>query len=160
MEEEQKENKYQIYKKRKSVQKSIYIPENLNEMVVKYQMEKEFTSYSEAIIYILKEFFKVEANKDNITVITEILRNVIRQELNSKFERQIALEVKSAKNGLASTYLLSKILASIFNTDEDTEFMRNAIHEANAIGYKAIKNYDIKNDFEKLANLQIKGEDV
>lgn len=108
---------------------------------------------------ILKEYFRVQANKDNITMITEILRKVIKQELDTKFERQIALEVKGVKNGLSNTYLLAKILSVLFNSDDDKEFIRNVIKEANAIGYKAIKNYDIKNDFERLANLD-KGEDL
>ncbi|MBS5863315.1 MAG: hypothetical protein KIC54_01335 [Clostridium sp.] len=155
--EEKKEQKVTKYKKSKAKQKTFYISDKLNKTLINYQSEKQYTSFSETMNNILKEYFSVQANKDNITMITEILRNVIRQELNSKFERQIALEVKGLKNNLSNSYLQAKILSVLFNSDDDKEFMRNAIKEANAIGYKAIKNYDIKTDFEKLANLD-KGE--
>lgn len=155
--EEKKEQKVTKYKKSKAKQKTFYISDKLNKTLINYQSEKQYTSFSETMNNILKEYFSVQANKDNITMITEILRNVIRQELNSKFERQIALEVKGLKNNLSNSYLQAKILSVLFNSDDEKEFMRNAIKEANAIGYKAIKNYDIKTDFEKLANLD-KGE--
>lgn len=155
--EKKKEQKVTKYKKAKAKQKTFYISDKLNKTLINYQSEKQYTSFSETMNNILKEYFSVQANKDNITMITEILRNVIRQELNSKFERQIALEVKGLKNNLSNSYLQAKILSVLFNSDDDKEFMRNAIKEANAIGYKAIKNYDIKTDFEKLANLD-KGE--
>lgn len=155
--EEKKEQKVTKYKKAKATQKTFYVSDKLNKTLINYQSEKQYTSFSETMNNILKEYFSVQANKDNITMITEILRNVIRQELNSKFERQIALEVKGLKNNLSNSYLQAKILSVLFNSDDDKEFMRNAIKEANAIGYKAIKNYDIKTDFEKLANLD-KGE--
>lgn len=155
--EEKKEQKVTKYKKAKAKQKTFYISDKLNKTLINYQSEKQYTSFSETMNNILKEYFSVQANKDNITMITEILRNVIRQELNSKIERQIALEVKGLKNNLSNSYLQAKILSVLFNSDDDKEFMRNAIKEANAIGYKAIKNYDIKTDFEKLANLD-KGE--
>lgn len=141
------------YKKAKAKQKTFYISDKLNGILTKYQAEQQYTSFSEMMNNILKDFFNVQANKDNITMITEIIRTVIRQELNSKFERQIALETKSLKNNLSNSYLQAKILSVLFNSDDDKEFMRNAIKEANAIGYKAIKSYDIKTDFEKLANL-------
>lgn len=154
MEDNENENgKINKYKKTKAKQKTFYISDKLNKTLINYQSEKQYTSFSETMNNILKEYFSVQANKDNITMITEILRNVIRQELNSKFERQIALEVKGLKNNLSNSYLQAKILSVLFNSDDDKEFMRNAIKEANAIGYKAIKNYDIKIDFEKLANL-------
>ena len=156
MEDNEKE-KISKYKKSKAKQKTFYISDKLNKTLINYQSEKQYTSFSEMMNNILKEYFSVQANKDNITMITEIIRNVIRQELNSKFERQIALEVKGLKNNLSNSYLQAKILSVLFNSDDDKEFMRNAIKEANAIGYKAIKNYDIKTDFEKLANLD-KGE--
>lgn len=155
--EEKNEQKVTKYKKAKAKQKTFYISDKLNKTLINYQSEKQYTSFSEMMNDILKDFFNVQANKDNITMITEILRNVIRQELNSKFERQIALEVKGLKNNLSNSYLQAKILSVLFNSDDDKEFMRNAIKEANAIGYKAIKNYDIETDFEKLANLD-KGE--
>ncbi|CDE10249.1 unknown [Clostridium sp. CAG:354] len=155
--EEKKEQKVTKYKKAKATQKTFYVSDKLNKTLINYQSEKQYTSFSETMNNILKEYFSVQANKDNITMITEILRNVIRQELNSKFERQIALEVKGLKNNLSNSYLQAKILSVLFNSDDEKEFMRNAIKEANAIGYKAIKNYDIKTDFEKLANLD-KGE--
>ncbi|HIT24006.1 MAG TPA: hypothetical protein IAD45_06280 [Candidatus Faecimonas intestinavium] len=155
--EEKKEQKVTKYKKAKAKQKTFYISDKLNKTLINYQSEKQYTSFSETMNNILKEYFSVQANKDNITMITEILRNVIRQELNSKIERQIALEVKGLKNNLSNSYLQAKILSVLFNSDDEKEFMRNAIKEANAIGYKAIKNYDIKTDFEKLANLD-KGE--
>ena len=152
MEDNEKE-KISKYKKSKAKQKTFYISDKLNNTLINYQSEKQYTSFSEMMNSILKDFFSVQANKDNITMITEIIRNVIRQELNSKFERQIALEVKGLKNNLSNSYLQAKILSVLFNSDDDKEFMRNAIKEANAIGYKAIKNFDIKTDFEKLANL-------
>jgi|GEM_PF-3860265 len=155
--EEKNEQKVTKYKKAKAKQKTFYISDKLDKTLLNYQSEKQYTSFSEMMNDILKDFFNVQANKDNITMITEILRNVIRQELNGKFERQIALEVKGLKNNLSNSYLQAKILSVLFNSDDDKEFMRNAIKEANAIGYKAIKNYDIKTDFEKLANLD-KGE--
>ena len=155
--EEKKEQKVTKYKKAKATQKTFYVSDKLNKTLINYQSEKQYTSFSETMNNILKEYFSVQANKDNITMITEILRNVIRQELNSKFERQIALEVKGLKNNLSNSYLQAKILSVLFNSDDEKEFMRNAIKEANATGYKAIKNYDIKTDFEKLANLD-KGE--
>lgn len=155
--EEKKEQKVTKYKKAKATQKTFYVSDKLSKTLINYQSEKQYTSFSETMNNILKEYFSVQANKDNITMITEILRNVIRQELNSKFERQIALEVKGLKNNLSNSYLQAKILSVLFNSDDEKEFMRNAIKEANAIGYKAIKNYDIKTDFEKLANLD-KGE--
>ena len=155
--EEKNEQKVTKYKKAKAKQKTFYISDKLDKTLLNYQSEKQYTSFSEMMNDILKDFFNVQANKDNITMITEILRNVIRQELNGKFERQIALEVKGLKNNLSNSYLQAKILSVLFNSDDDKEFMRYAIKEANAIGYKAIKNYDIKTDFEKLANLD-KGE--
>lgn len=158
MEDKEKE-KISKYKKTKAKQKTFYISDKLNKTLINYQSEKQYTSFSETMNNILKEYFRVQANKDNITMITEILRKVIKQELDTKFERQIALEVKGVKNGLSNTYLLAKILSVLFNSDDDKEFIRNVIKEANAIGYKAIKNYDIKNDFERLANLD-KGEDL
>lgn len=153
------EENIQKYKKAKAKQKTFYVSKKLNETLINYQAEKNYKSFSETMNNILKDFFNVQANKDNITMITEILRKVIRQELNTKFERQIALEVKGVKNNLANTYLQAKILSVLFNSDDDKEFMRNAIKEANAIGYKAIKNYDIKSDFERLANLD-RGENL
>ena len=158
MEDKEKE-KISKYKKTKAKQKTFYISDKLNKTLINYQSEKQYTSFSETMNNILKEYFRVQANKDNITMITEILSKVIKQELDTKFERQIALEVKGVKNGLSNTYLLAKILSVLFNSDDDKEFIRNVIKEANAIGYKAIKNYDIKNDFERLANLD-KGEDL
>lgn len=157
--EEKNEQKVTKYKKAKAKQKTFYISDKLDKTLLNYQSEKQYTSFSEMMNDILKDFFNVQANKDNITMITEILRNVIRQELNGKFERQIALEVKGLKNNLSNSYLQAKILSVLFNSDDDKEFIRNVIKEANAIGYKAIKNYDIKNDFERLANLD-KGEDL
>lgn len=109
--EEKKEQKVTKYKKSKAKQKTFYISDKLNKTLINYQSEKQYTSFSETMNNILKEYFSVQANKDNITMITEILRNVIRQELNSKFERQIALEVKGLKNNLSNSYLQAKILS-------------------------------------------------
>ena len=136
--EEKNEQKVTKYKKAKAKQKTFYISDKLDKTLLNYQSEKQYTSFSEMMNDILKDFFNVQANKDNITMITEILRNVIRQELNGKFERQIALEVKGLKNNLSNSYLQAKILSVLFNSDDDKEFMRNAIKEANAIGLSLI----------------------
>lgn len=74
-------------------------------------------------------------------------------------ERIIKLLAKSTKSGYSSMFLLGQFLAYVFNSDEETDFLKNAISQAEKMGYKAVKNYSLDSDIEKMYPKSMKIED-
>lgn len=74
-------------------------------------------------------------------------------------ERIIKLLAKSTKFGYSSMFLLGEFLAYVFNTDDEVEFLKKAISNAEKIGYNAVKNYSLDSDIEKMYPKSMKIED-
>ena len=74
-------------------------------------------------------------------------------------ERIIKLLAKSIKSGYSSMFLLGQFLAYVFNTDDEVEFLKKAISNAEKIGYNAVKNYSLDSDIEKMYPKSMKIED-
>lgn len=74
-------------------------------------------------------------------------------------ERIIKLLAKSTKLGYSAMFLLGQFLAYEFNTDDGIDFLKNAISQAEKMGYKAVKNYSLENDIEKMFPKSMKIED-
>ena len=116
-------------------------------------------TYSEAVNLAIKDFLKIHANKDELTITTEIIENTIRKELKPSMDRIIKFLAKATKSGYASIFLEAQVLAYIFNTDDEQDFLKNAIDKSEAMGYKAVKNYSLDEDVTKMFPKGLKIED-
>lgn len=143
-----------------AVQRTIYVPKEIDEKVLKYMANNpKSMTYSEAINECIKSFLKIHANKDELSITTTIIENTIRKELKPEMERIIKLLAKSTKSGYGSIFILGQVLAYMFNTDDEKEFLKNVIEKSEAMGYKAVKNYSLKEDIEKMFPKSMKSED-
>ena len=102
---------------------------------------------------------KIHANKDELSITTTIIENTIRKELKPEMERIIKLLAKSTKSGYGSIFILGQVLAYMFNTDDEKEFLKNVIEKSEAMGYRAVKNYSLNEDIEKMFPKSMKLED-
>ncbi len=66
-------------KKEKAVQRTIYVPKEIDNRILRYMANSNHT-YSEAINLAIKNFLKLQANEDELTVTTKIIENTIRKE--------------------------------------------------------------------------------
>jgi len=146
-------------KKEKAVQRTIYVPKEIDNRILRYMANSNHT-YSEAINLAIKNFLKLQANEDELTVTTKIIENTIRKELKPEMERIIKFLAKSTKSGYSSIFILAQVLAYMFNTDDEQEFLKNTISNAEAMGYKAVKNYSLDEDIEKMFPKGLKIEDL
>ena len=147
-------------KKEPAVQRTVYIPKEVDNKILKYIANKnDGTTYSKAVNDAIKDFLKLRANQDELSITTTIIENTIRKELNPEMERIIKLLAKSTKVGYSSMFLLGQFLAYVFNTDDETDFLKNAISNSEKIGYKAVKNYSLDSDIEKMYPKSMKIED-
>ena len=141
-------------KKDKAVQRTIYVPQELDDRLSKYIANRDNDiSYSGAISNCIKNFLKVYANKEELTITTEIIENTIRKELKPTVER-------ITKAGYSSIFLQAQVLAYLFNSEEQHEFMKKVIDKAEAMGYQAIKNYSLDEDITKMFPKGLKIEDL
>lgn len=138
-----------IKSKMKANQHSIYIPKEVDERLNIY-MANNKKSYSETVNLAIQDFLKVHANKDELSITTEIIENTIRKEVKPYFERIIKFIAKSTKSGYSSIFILGQVLAYLYNTDDQQEFLKNTIEKAESMGYKAVKNYSLDEDITKM----------
>lgn len=147
------------FKKNKSVSHSIYVTEELDEKIKKYQADNDKT-YNQVVNNALIQFFKIHANKDELTVTTNIIEKTIRKELDPITNRIIKLLVKSSKASYGSLYLDLQMLAFMqnhlkdmyFRSDEDLNlYLKEKIKIADEMSYKAVTSNSIDKDIEKLA---------
>ena len=75
-------------------------------------------------------------------------------------ERIIKFLAKSTKAGYSSIFLQAQVLAYLFNSEEQHEFMKKVIDKAEAMGYQAIKNYSLDEDITKMFPKGLKIEDL
>jgi len=147
-------------KKNVAMQHSIYVPKDLEEKIEKYKIENNKT-FSEVVNIALQDYFKIHANKDELTITTDIIRNVIKSELDPFKDRLIKLQVKSTKTGYSSEYLLVEMLAFFQNHLKDIYFrnendlnlyLKDKIKKADEMGYKATTSKEgLDDDLYKLA---------
>lgn len=147
-------------KREPAVQRTVYVPKEIDEKLLKYiaNSSKNIT-YSEAVNECIKSFLKIHANKDELSITTTIIENTIRKELKPEMERIIKLLAKSTKSGYGSIFILGQVLAYMFNTDDEKEFLKNVIEKSEAMGYRAVKNYSLNEDIEKMFPKSMKLED-
>ena len=147
------------YKKEKAIQHSIYVPKEIDEKISKYKADKNLT-YSEVINEALLQFFKIHANKDELTITTDIIEKTIRKELDPAVNRLVKLQVKSSKASYGSLYLVLQMLAFLqnhlkdmyFRNEDDLNFyLKEKIKKADEMSYKAVTSNSINKDIEKLA---------
>lgn len=140
-----------INKKPRAVQRTIYVPKELDDRMIKFisNQERKMT-YSQAINACMKDFLKIYANKDELTITTQIIENTIRKELKPSMERIIKFLAKATKSGYSSIFILGQVLANIYGTDDEQEFLKNIIEKAEAMGYRAVKNYSLDEDITKM----------
>ena len=146
-------------RKERAVQRTVYVPKEVDTRILRYIANSGLT-YSEAINLTIKNFLKLQANEDELTVTTKIIENTIRKELKPEMERIIKFLAKSTKAGYSSIFILAQVLAYLFNTDDQQDFIKKTIADAESMGYKAVKNYSLEEDIEKMFPRGLKIEDL
>ena len=142
-----------INKKQKARQRSIYVPKEIDEKIIKFiSNTNNSMTYSEAVNLAIKDFLKIHANKDELSITTEIIENTIRKELKPVTERIIKLLAKSTKSGYSSIFLQAQVLSYLFNTDDQQDFLKGVIEKAEKMGYQATKNYSLDEDITKVCS--------
>ena len=137
-------------RKERAVQRTVYVPKEVDTRILRYIANSGLT-YSEAINLTIKNFLKLQANEDELT---------IRKELKPEMERIIKFLAKSTKAGYSSIFILAQVLAYLFNTDDQQDFIKKTIADAESMGYKAVKNYSLDEDIEKMFPRGLKIEDL
>ena len=155
MEEDKKIKQENPINRRNSVQKSVYIKPSTNESILKYISKKEKEDgrqmyYSEVVNIALEDFFKVEATSDSLELTTKIIDKCVEKHIKKYFDRIIALQSKNTKTSYTSIYLLAKLLAVLYQSDDERDFVREEIKEADELAYKATTKYSLKNDLQNL----------
>ncbi len=147
-------------KKEPAVQRTVYIPKEVDNRILKYISNKnDGTTYSKAVNEAIKDFLKLRANQDELSITTTVIENTIRKELKPEMGRIIKLLAKATKSGYSSMFLLGQFLSYVFNTDDENDFLKNAISNAEKMGYKAVKKYSLDSDIEKMFPKSMKIED-
>ena len=144
--------------KKTNVKKTVYIPKDVNIKVLKYMADTNKT-FSEVMSEAVNSFLKIHANKDDLAITTEIIENTIRKEMKPYMDRIIKFLSKSTKSGYASIFIQGQVLAYMFNTDDEKEFLKTLINKAEAMGYRAVKNYSLDEDITKMFPNNMKLED-
>lgn len=138
-----------MIKKERKIKKSIYVSNDIGDNIKKYCAKNNMTQ-NQVVNRALEKFFSVQSYNDNLTLLTEIVESRIDKILKPKMERLISLEAKSSKASFSSMFLLAQVLSYIFNENDETEFMKECLAKANELGYKAVKNYSLKDDINKM----------
>ena len=125
-------------KKEKSVQKSVYIKPKINTMVVKYIAKNRDDngcelSYSSVINEALEKYFAIESTNESLDLTKQIIDKSIETHLKKYFERIIALESKNTKTNYSSIYLLANLLAVLYQTDDERNFIQEKIKLADEL---------------------------
>jgi len=144
--------------KKTNVKKTAYIPKDVNEKILKYMADSNKT-FSEVINEAVNSFLKIHANKDDLAITTEIIENTIRKEIKPYMDRIIKFLAKATKSGYASIFIQGQVLAYMFNTDDEREFLKTLINKAESMGYRAVKNYSLDEDIIKMFPKELKIED-
>lgn len=139
----------------KRKQKTIYIEPEINESILKYIAKNKTEdgntySYSEIVNIALKQFFKVEATSDSLELTKQIIDKSIDTNVKKYFDRIIALQSKNTKTSYSSAYLLANLLAVLYQTDDERDFIKDKMKEADELAYKATTKYSLKNDLQNL----------
>lgn len=122
----------------KRKQKTIYIEPELNDFVLKYISKNktedgENYSYSEIVNIALRQLFKIESTKDSLQLTTQIIESAVEKNVKKYFDRLVALQSKNTKTSYASSYLLSNLLAVLYQTDDEREFIKEKMKEADEL---------------------------
>ena len=92
----------------------------------------------------------MKTNEKSVSKLETMLEKVIDEKLGRKFERHIALLSKSAKASFSSIFLQAYVLAYIFNSEDDQQFIKDKINLANKLGYQAIKTPYFEDDITRI----------
>lgn len=149
-------NKQIIKKKDGSRTEKVYavVPKTLKEALRKYvasiAKEDRKATESEIINRALEEYLEIKANEKSVSKLETMLEKIIDEKLGRKFERHIALLSKSAKASFSSIFLQAYVLAYIFNSEDDQQFIKDKINLANKLGYQAIKSPYFEDDITRI----------
>jgi len=145
-----------VKKKDESRTEKVYavVPKNLKEALRKYvasiAKEDRKATESEIINRALEEYLEMKTNEKSVSKLETMLEKVIDEKLGRKFERHIALLSKSAKASFSSIFLQAYVLAYIFNSEDDQQFIKDKINLANKLGYQAIKSPYFEDDITRI----------
>ena len=149
-------NKKIVKKKEDSRTEKVYavVPKTLKEALRKYVAsivkEDRKATESEIINRALEEYLEIKANEKSVSKLEKMIEKVIDEKLGRKFERHIALLSKSAKASFSSIFLQAYVLAYIFNSEDDQQFIKKKIQLANKLGYQAIKSPYFEDDITRI----------
>lgn len=145
-----------IKKQENSRTEKVYavVPKSLKEALKKYivtiSKEDRKATESEIINRALEEYLEIKTNEKSISKLEKMLEKIVDEKLARKFERHIALLSKSAKASFSSIFLQAYVLAYIFNSEDDQQFIKDKIELANKLGYQAIKSPYFEDDITRI----------
>ena len=128
-----------------SIKKRILI---VNDLLIGGGVEK--LMYDLTLAMHVKYDIKIMTDEKSVSKLETMLEKVIDEKLGRKFERHIALLSKSAKASFSSIFLQAYVLAYIFNSEDDQQFIKDKINLANKLGYQAIKSPYFEDDITRI----------
>lgn len=127
-----------------TVKKGTY--ENLQ----KYVAKNKDTTKSSVINEALEQFFSIKGGKDEIDIISKIIRESLEDVLKPFENRTCKLLAKLTKGNFTNLYLILEMLVGLSETDKAKERIKQIYEEANKKAYYVLKDGYINRDVLEL----------